>query len=77
MTSASPARGRPDRQFPGGRAELHDSVRQHGPALSEGGNGFGHDFADEPRLVAVDFNRSGIPRLCLFVPFHSLGDSRG
>lgn len=69
MTSASPARGRPDRQFPGGRAELHDRVRQHGPALSEGRDGFGDDFANQPRVVFIGLGGIALP--FIHFPFHN------
>lgn len=73
MISARPSRGRPGQgsspPFPD-RANLDVAVRHHRPALSKLSDGVGDDLAHQARVVAVDFNRSGMPRLCLFVPFH-------
>lgn len=73
-----PARGRADRLIPpGGRPECNLGAGQHRPLAAKARDVIAENVPDQPRLVAVNFNRSGMPRLCLFVPFHSLGDSRG
>lgn len=77
--SARPPRGQPGQGFSPlfpDRANSHTATGRHSPVGSQRGNRIGNDFADEPRVVAVDLNRSGMPRLYLFVPFHggSYGD---
>lgn len=75
MSSARPVtRGRPGQgRFPSfpDRANLNVATGQHGPALSERGDGTGDDFADESLIVFIDFGRSGIAVPSLFIPFHN------
>ena len=77
MNTAHPPRGRPGRASPlTDRANHHIAVCEHRTAFTQVQNCIRDNLADQSGLVLVDIGRSGMPRRFLFVPFHSLGDSR-
>lgn len=70
MSSALPPRGWPGQFIPPVRANSHTATGHHSPVDSQRGNRIGNYFSDEPRLVFIDFGRSGFAAPFQFVPFH-------
>lgn len=59
------------------RDNSHNASAGEGLSLAQRGNPFRDDLTDQPRLVFVEFGRSGIAVPCLFRSFHDPLNSQG